>query len=107
MFDGKFLDGDDLGGDEDGGLTGVVRGGDFDEGLGVILLFTFEAEAAAGHVFADDDFITAIGMADAGGKVHAGADVLAALLAILQALGIPIPDLPSIPIPPIFCPLDG
>lgn len=76
---GEFLDEDDLGGDEDGGLAGDVGGGDFDEGAFVIGLFAFEAEAAAGHVFADDDVVAALGMADEGGIADFDARVLAAI----------------------------
>jgi hypothetical protein len=33
-------------------------------------------------------------------------DLLGAIVAALQALGISIPPLPTIPAPPAFCPLD-
>ena len=65
MF-GEGLDEDDPGGDEDGGLAGLVGDGDFDEGLGVILLAALEAQAALGHVLAGDDFVAALGMTNAG-----------------------------------------
>ena len=76
---GEFLDEDDLGGDEDGGLAGCVGNGDFDEGAIVVTLVAFEAQAAFGHVFADDDVIAAVGMVDAGGVTDLDANVLAAI----------------------------
>lgn len=33
-------------------------------------------------------------------------DILAVIVAALAALGVQIPKLPTIPIPPGFCPLD-
>ena len=76
---GEFLDEDDLGGDEDGGLAGCVGNGDFDEGAIVVALVALEAEAAFGHVFAGDDVIAAVGMADAGGIADLDANVFAAI----------------------------
>ena len=76
---GKLLDEDDLGGDEDGGLAGCVGNGDFDEGAFVVALAAFETEAAARHVFAGDDVVAALGMADAGGVADFDARVLAAI----------------------------
>jgi len=76
---GEFFGEDDLGGDEDGGLAGLVRDGDFDEGPGVILLAALEAQAALGHVLALDDVIAAPGNADAGGVSDFDARVLAAI----------------------------
>ena len=76
---GEFLDEDDLGGDEDGGLAGCVGNGDFDESAIVVTLVALEAEAAAGHVFADDDVIAALRVADASGIVDLDARVLAAI----------------------------
>lgn len=64
---GEFLEEDDLGGDEDGGMAGNVGNGDFDEGAVVVALAAFEAQAAARHVLAGDDVVAAVGMADAGG----------------------------------------
>jgi hypothetical protein len=76
---GEFFDEDDQAGDEDGGLAFLVGDGDFDEGLGVVLLGAFEAEAALGHVLAGDDVFAAIGMADASGVADFDARVLAAV----------------------------
>jgi hypothetical protein len=76
---GEFLDEDDLGGDEDGGLAGLVGHGDFDEGLGVIVLAALEAQAALGHVLADDDVVSALLIANAGGVFDFDARVLAAI----------------------------
>ena len=78
MF-GERFDEDDPGGDEDGGLAGLVRDGDFDEGLRVILLAALEAETAFGHVFAGDDVVSALGMTDAGGVADLNARVFAAI----------------------------
>ena len=66
MLLGEFLDEDDLGGDEDGGLAFFVGDGDFDEGLRVIVRAALEAQAAFGHVLAGDDVFAALGMMDAG-----------------------------------------
>ena len=76
---GEFLEEDDLGGDEEGGLAGRVGNGDFDEGAVVVALGAFEAEAAARHVFACDDVVAALGMADASGVADFDARVLAAI----------------------------
>ncbi len=76
---GEFFDEDDLGGDENGGLAGLVGNGDFDEGLHIVLLAALEAHAAFGHVLALDDVIAALGMADAGGVVDFDAGVFAAI----------------------------
>jgi hypothetical protein len=76
---GEFFDEDDEAGDEDGGLAFLVGDGDFDKGLGVILLGAFEAQAAFGHVLAGDDVFAAIGMADASGVADFDARVLAAV----------------------------
>ena len=76
---GELLDEDDLGGDENGGLAGLVGNGDFDEGLYIILLAALETEAALGHVLALDDVIAAPGMADAGGVADLDAGVFAAI----------------------------
>jgi hypothetical protein len=76
---GEFFDEDDLGGDEDGGLAFLVGGGDVDEGLDVILLGAFEAQAAFGHVLAGDDVFAAIGMTDASGVADFDAGMLAAV----------------------------
>ena len=81
FFFGKFDGGDDLGGDENGDLANDVRDGDFDEGAFVVGLFAFETQAAAGHVLADDDVVSALWMANEGGVVDFGARMLAALLA--------------------------
>ena len=78
MF-GERFDEDDPGGDEDGGLAGMVRDGDFDEGLRVILLAALEAQAAFGHVLAGDDVVSALGMTDAGGVADLNARVFAAI----------------------------
>ena len=76
---GEFFDEDDLGGDENGGLAGLVGNGDFDEGLHIVLLAALETEAAFGHVLAGDDVLAALGMADAGGVVDLDAGVFAAI----------------------------
>jgi hypothetical protein len=78
LFRERF-DEDDAGGDEDGGLAGVVGDGDFDQGLGVILLAALEAQAALGHVLAGDDFVAALGMTNAGGVGDFDARVPAAI----------------------------
>src|SRR5260370_27612300 len=64
---GEYFGEDDLGGDEDGGLAGLIGDGDVDEGLGVIAFGALEAETALGHVLALDDVVAALGVADAGG----------------------------------------
>jgi len=76
---GEGFDEDDPGGDEDGGLAGLVGDGDFDEGLGVILLAALEAQAAFGHVLAGDDFVAALGVTNAGGVSDFDARVPAAI----------------------------
>src|SRR5713101_415430 len=76
---GEFFDEDDLGGDENGGLAGLVGNGDFDERLHIVLFAALEAEAAFGHVLALDDVIAALGMADAGGVADLDAGVFAAI----------------------------
>ena len=76
---GKFFDEDDLGVNENGGLTFFVGDGDFDEGLRIVVRAALEAEAAFGHVLALDDVVAAFGMADAGGIVDFDARVLAAV----------------------------
>lgn len=75
----ELFDKDDLGGDEDGRLAGFVGDGDVDEGLRIIVFVALEAQAAFGHVFADDDVIATLGMADAGGVADFNARVLAAV----------------------------
>lgn len=76
---GELLDENDLRGDEDGGLALDVGSGDVDERLRVIVFAALETQAAFGHVFADDDVIAALGMADAGGVIDFDARVLAAI----------------------------
>src|SRR5712664_4011960 len=76
---GEFFDEDDLGGDENGGLAGLVGNGDFDEGSHIVLLAALEAQAALGHVLAGDDVVAAVGLTDAGGVVDLDARVLAAI----------------------------
>ncbi len=76
---GEFLDEDDLGGDEDGGLAGLVRNGDFDGGLHIVLLAALEAQAAFGHVLADDDVVFALGLTNACGVADFDARMLAAI----------------------------
>src|SRR5260370_169849 len=76
---GEFFDEDDLGGDEDGGLAGLVGNGDFNEGPHIVLLAAREAQAAFGHVLAGDDVVCALGIANAGGVVDLDARVLAAV----------------------------
>jgi len=79
IFFEDFDGGDDLGGDEDGSLAGNVGDGEFDQRTFVISLFAFEAQAATGHVFTLDDVVSALGVADEGGVVDAGARILTAL----------------------------
>ena len=77
---GEFLDKDDVGGDEDGGLAGSVGNGNFDEGLLKVTLAAFEAQAAAGHVFALHDVVfVEAGAVDARGVVDLDAGMLAAI----------------------------
>ncbi len=76
---GELFGEDDLGGDEDGGLAGLIGDGDVDEGLGVIAFGALEAQAALGHVLAGDDVVGALGMADAGGVADFDARMLAAV----------------------------
>ena len=81
FFFGELDGGDDLGGNENGDLADDVRDSDFDEGAFVVGLFAFEAQAAARHILAGDDVVSALGMADESGVVDLGAGVLAALFA--------------------------
>ena len=76
---GEFFGKDDLRGDENGGLAGLKRDGDFDERLGVIPLAALETQAALGHVLALDDVIGAPGNTNAGGVVDFDARMLAAI----------------------------
>ncbi len=76
---GELFGEDDLGGDEDGGLAGLIGDGDVDEGLGVIAFGALEAETALGHVLAGDDVFAALGMAYAGGVADFDARMLAAI----------------------------
>jgi len=76
---GEFFGEDDLGGDEDGGLAGLIGDGDFDEGLRIIFCAAFEAQAALGHVLALDDVVAALGMADTGRVGDFDARMLAAI----------------------------
>ncbi len=76
---GEFFGEDDLRGDEDGGLAGLIGDGDFDEGLRIIFCTAFEAQAALGHILALDDIIAALGMADASGVADFDARMLAAI----------------------------
>ena len=76
---GELFDEDDFGVDEDGGLAVLVGDGDFDEGLLVVLLAALEAQAAFRHVLAGDDFVAALGMADASGVGDFDARVLTAI----------------------------
>ena len=79
---GERLDEDDAGWNEDGVLVfGVVRDGHFNEGLRVILLHAFEAQAAFGHVLASNDVVFALGVADARGVADLHARMLAAIAA--------------------------
>src|SRR5216684_8002537 len=79
---GEFFDEDDLGGDENGGLAGLVGNGDFDEGPGVIVFAALEAQAALGHVLAEDDVVSALLIANAGGVADFDAGVFAAIDAL-------------------------
>ena len=76
---GELFGEDDLGGDEDGGLAGLIGDGDVDEGLSVIAFGALEAETALGHVLAGDDVFAALGMAYAGGVADFDARMLAAI----------------------------
>ena len=76
---GEFFGEDDLGGDEDGGLAGLIGDGDVDEGLRIIFCAALEAQAAFGHVFALHHVVAAFGMADAGGVADLDARMLAAI----------------------------
>ena len=76
---GEFFGEDDLGGDEDGGLAGLIGDGDIDEGLRIIFRAAFEAQAAFGHVLALDDVVAALGMADTGRVGDFDARMLAAI----------------------------
>src|SRR5207245_11462777 len=74
----KLFDKDNLGGHEDGRLAGLVGHRDFDQRLQIVLLAALEAQAALGHVLAEEDFITLLGMANASGVCDFDARVLAA-----------------------------
>ena len=76
---GKLLNKYNLRRDENGGLTLLIGNGDFDERAGVIVFAAFEAQAALGHVFARNDVIAAIGMADASLVADLDARMLAAI----------------------------
>ena len=76
---GKLLDEDNLRRDKNGRLTLLIRNGDFDERTGVIVFAALEAHAALGHVFACDDVIAALGMADARLVADPDARMLAAI----------------------------
>ena len=76
---GELFSEDDLRGNENGGLAGLIRDGDFNERLGVIALAALETQAALGHVLALDDVIGAPGNANAGGVIHFDARMLAAI----------------------------
>jgi len=76
---GQLLDEDDLRRNENGRLTLLIRNGDLNEGALVIAFAALEAQAALGHVFASDDIVAAIGMADAGVVADFDARMLAAI----------------------------
>ena len=76
---GELFGEDDLSGDENGGLAGLIGDGDFDEGLRIIFCAAFEAQAALGHVLALDDVVAALGMADTGRVGDFDARVFAAI----------------------------
>jgi hypothetical protein len=57
----------------------LVGNGDVDEGLGVVAVAALEAQAAFGHVLADDDVVAALGMTDASGVADFDARMLAAV----------------------------
>lgn len=76
---GELLDEDDLRGDENSGLAGLVGRGDLDEGLRIVMLAALEAQSAFGHILAEDNIIAALRMANAGGIVDLDARVLAAI----------------------------
>ena len=62
---GEFLEENDLGGDEDGGLAGNVGNGDFDEGA-VVVALAARSRPPRDMSLAGDDVVAAVGMADAG-----------------------------------------
>src|SRR5260370_21817469 len=76
---GEFFDEDNLAGNENGGLAGCVRNGNFDEALCRVLLAALEAQAGFGHVLAGDDVVSALGVANAGRVGDFDAGMLAAL----------------------------
>jgi hypothetical protein len=76
---GEFFGEDDLGGNENGRLAGLVGDGDFDESLSVVALAALETKAALGHVLALDDVIGTPREADTGGVGDFDAGVLAAI----------------------------
>ena len=76
---GKFFDAADLRGNENGGLAGRVRDGDFNRRTYGILFAAAEAEAAFGNVVALDDFFVRVIQADTSGEIDAGADVAPAI----------------------------
>ena len=63
---GELLNKDNLRGNEDRRLPLLVRNSDIDERPDVVVFAALEAQATFGHIFADDDVIAALGMADAG-----------------------------------------
>jgi hypothetical protein len=76
---GEFLDGDDLGGDENGMLAWYVGHGDVDDGVHVVAFAGLEAQAPFGHVLTGDNVVSAIEMADAGGVIDFDARVFPAI----------------------------
>src|SRR5579859_412469 len=76
---GKLFDAADLRGNENGGLAGRVRNGDFNRRTFGILFAAAEAEAALGDVVALDDFFVRVIQADTSGETDAGADMASAI----------------------------
>ena len=77
---GELFGVDDLRRNENGGLTGLVRHGNFDERLRKVLLAALEAQTSFGHVFTENDVVAvALRMTDAGGVVDLDTRVLAAI----------------------------
>lgn len=78
MLLGKLFHENDLRGNENRGLARLIRRGDFNQRLRVILLAAFEAQAALGHVFAKNDVIASLRVAHARGVADLDAGMLAA-----------------------------
>lgn len=73
----QFLDVDNLGGKKRARRAGRVRSGDLDVCGLIVAPASFEAETSAGDVFADNNVVLGIGIADTRGEVRPYAYVLA------------------------------